>query len=544
MVIMGKLVLLWFILIVSFSITAQNPAPVGILRSRAIKPIAIETLRSSSLTLPLFEDVTLTVQHSYSESRPSGGYIWYGKIQDESFSSVVLVIDETILAGQITLPGKLYNLTAKNGGLTVEEIDIGFQHSLLKHAPVAVTSLSASTVPRSDSGQTIDLLVVYNQNAKAITGGSTADIEAAIESTVALTNTTFRDSGVNTQLNIVHMQEVFYLEQPNIDFGADLANLTGKTDGYMDEVHPLRDRYNADLVVLIAGTWFNTYCGTGWLPSPLNEAYGFSITEARCLSGYSFAHQIGHNMGSDHDGANASGTPIAPYAYGYQDLPTAPGDYADFVTIMALNTGGHCPPIQQNNVCPVIGRWSNPNQTYNGKPLGVTEAANNARSLNEAAVIVANYRTSNSQENNLLVNGNFEIDADADLIPDFWTPGNFGDKTGIVCNATVYQGNCALRLTAKSFIRQKVDGAGFIAGDTLTVRAYVRHKKSTPNGFIRLRVVYVDVPTSVLRIPIPAGNNHYTPLSGSLTLAGTAAKLKLDLRASGKLFFDSIRLTN
>jgi hypothetical protein len=48
--------------------------------------------------------------------------------------------------------------------------------------------------------------------------------------------------------------------------------------------------------------------------------WAFNVVDQSCAAGYlSYAHEVGHNEGLQHDPANASVSPAYPYAYGYQD---------------------------------------------------------------------------------------------------------------------------------------------------------------------------------------------------------------------------------
>ncbi len=287
---------------------AQAPGPSGMLRTRPYT--LVMSPQAASVTLDLFDDVRLSAVKTHLTPRALNrpGFIWHGVVQGEPFSRVALLWDDSGLrSGEIVLPGRAYTLTAT----TVTEIDSGARHSRQAVRPVNAAARAPST-PREDDGSSITLLVLYTQNAQAIAGGTPDAIETAIEGAVALANTTFADSGIATQLTLVHIAPVFYLEQPNVSFDADLINLTGSGDGYVDDAHTLRDQYRADLVLMVAGTWFNNYCGTAWLPVPLDAAYGFSIVEARCLDGVTLAHQVGHNLGSAHDRANAGSPPVLP----------------------------------------------------------------------------------------------------------------------------------------------------------------------------------------------------------------------------------------
>jgi peptidyl-Asp metalloendopeptidase len=66
---------------------------------------------------------------------------------------------------------------------------------------------------------------------------------------VAETNTAYSRSAVIPRLRLVHQEEVSYTESG--DFSTDLNRLTNPSDGFMDNVHALRNAHGADLVSLI-----------------------------------------------------------------------------------------------------------------------------------------------------------------------------------------------------------------------------------------------------------------------------------------------------
>jgi hypothetical protein len=166
-----------------------------------------------------------------------------------------------------------------------------------------------------------------------------------------------------------------------------LGALTGGS-GVFSNVRALRDQYGADLVTLLRPFKYAAQqtCGTSWLNgasgSMLSSYFGFSVAgdgrdgSAYCTD-YAMVHEMGHNMGSSHDRANAGSPGKFPYSYGY-------GVSSQFGSIMSY----------QN---PRIGIFSNPRiNLCNGYPCGIDStspaAADNAQSLNNVAATVAAFR--------------------------------------------------------------------------------------------------------------------------------------------------------
>ena len=220
----------------------------------------------------------------------------------------------------------------------------------------------------------IDVMVVYTDNARSTNGG-TDGINALINLAIHETNRAYSRSDVFQRVMLVHTQEFNWVEDG--DDGGYLSDLRGKTDGVADDVHALRDEYGADMVSLIYDT--GSYCGVAYIMTTLSagfESSCFSVVRDSCATGYySFAHELGHNMGSAHDRANA-GSALTSYSYGWRTTDNA------YRSVMAYAPGTR------------IAMFSNPSKDApNGLAMG-TAVDNNAASINTSSTTISAFRGS------------------------------------------------------------------------------------------------------------------------------------------------------
>ena len=284
---------------------------------------------------------------------------------------------------------------------------------------LAVLSCLSGRAAHAQAQTIIDVAVFYTPAAKNDEGG-TEQIKIKIDEIIAATNTAYTDSGVNQRLNLVAAEEVRYTER-NVD--VDYDRLRNPSDGHMDEVHTIRERVWADIVILLS--YLPPRGGAGGkairvspISSPSAPDYAFAVVvlnqvfDAFDIVEYSstmrFAHELGHIMGLKHDryeSCNAEWCPSVdhPYAYGYVNQEAFTDGAATskrWRTIMSYNN--QCDDAGFD--CDVILRFSNPNQRYpdsSGDPLGksgtrnttaVDGPADAARALNNNRETVANFR--------------------------------------------------------------------------------------------------------------------------------------------------------
>ena len=230
----------------------------------------------------------------------------------------------------------------------------------------SMTKLASSSVTQSANATDINVLVVYPPSVTA----AVSDVNGLITLAVAETNQAYQNSGVNIRMNLVNSAEIDYTEEGQA-FGTLLEDLP-----YLAEVGSLREAAAADVVVML--TTKNDYCGLAYILPP--SAYATAVVNYRCATGYySFAHEIGHIQGAQHNVEDAGYAPFA-YAHGHRNTATSP----PWRTIMSYP----CPTTN----CPRLPYFSNSDINYNGLAMGTPSTNNNARVLNETAARIADFR--------------------------------------------------------------------------------------------------------------------------------------------------------
>lgn len=382
----------------------------SVARQRAVA-VRLEHLDPDAGALParigveLFDGNVVLLDVNRVERRASGDFTWYGRVEGQDRSQAVLTVIDGKIAGTITLSdseariNEQYQLLSeRDGSQSLRRINQdgfpsdhppGFEalhehsRSLSLGGGASVGAKGAdrelrSSTAAADTGATVDVMVVYSKQTAAAAGTA---IAAQIQQAIDSANLAYANSGINTRLNLVHIEALNYDESG--DFNTDLNRLTTAGDGYMDDVPALRNTYAADLVSLFVEN--GQYCGLAWVgPS---AGYGFSVINRGCASGnLSFAHELGHNFGALHDPYVDPST--SPYAYGHGYAVPAAG----WRTVMAYNNA--C--TAAGTSCTRIPYFSNPSLTYGspGLPLGSTSTSDNARVHNLNAATVANFRSS------------------------------------------------------------------------------------------------------------------------------------------------------
>jgi hypothetical protein len=379
---------------------AQGNARGHVKRTRSVTPdlesLAIPDLTRGRrhverrITANLFPDVMLPVKLEDVERDLIDTIVWTGRVSGDPESNVTIAINGVSMTASFNVRDHAYAIQARpNGAHEALEIDqTGFPDE--QPPPALLPSYTAATsvmIAANDIGTTWDVFVAYTNIVRAYYGSASA-VQSLISNAVVATNTAYANSRVTPRLRLVGTMEVTYDDQTTT-FSTTLSRLRSTSDGYLDEVHTQRNALGADAVTLLVYNPTDNFCGIGYLmtapPGGAFAAYAFNVVRDDCaVDNFSFAHELGHNFGLEHDRANAgpSPNPSYPWAFGYQDTASL------FRDIMSYNCPTGCPRIQY---------FSNPDVMYLGRPLGVNyllaNAADNARALNTNASIIANWRS-------------------------------------------------------------------------------------------------------------------------------------------------------
>ena len=234
-----------------------------------------------------------------------------------------------------------------------------------KHTP------SKNKMAKASKDIVIDVMVAYTKKAAA----NYTDVKRElVDLSIEEGNQSFRMSNLgNIKLRLVHAYQTDYVEDDGEHF-EHLYRMVDRGDGKLEEVHALRDKHRADVVVLVV----DDPSGCGLATRVFADAEeAFAVVHHDCAAtSYSLAHEIGHIIGARHDlSLDKNMTPF-PYGHGFVNGTK----WRDIMSYKA-SCGG----------CPRLPVWSSPKVTVKGEVAGTPEL-DNARVIMEQAARVAAFR--------------------------------------------------------------------------------------------------------------------------------------------------------
>ena len=350
----------------------------------------------------------------------SDAYIWNGHVDQKPDSDIHLSVTNAgmELIGRIWTKDGTYEISPVPGSdyhclteISEDALYIG-EDSLIPPSTESRSSAAPyAATAAADDGSILDVLVVYTPQAKTEAGGEAA-IQAQAQKFVDLANQVHANSAISHRLALVGASEVAYSRLSCPAGGnchiTDLERLTQKNDGFLDEIHQLRDTHHADMVMLIVrdaddySTGGMAWVAAAAIPEADDEAFAFGLGVLGCAKGLCFVHEAGHIRGLNHDWYTSDRKVPFPWGHGYINPA------AQFRTIMAY--ANYC--IANAHNCPMVPYFSNPDLSVNGAPAGVPNgsatnctkgqsnpnplacAADSRQVLNETDTAVSRYRSS------------------------------------------------------------------------------------------------------------------------------------------------------
>ena len=314
----------------------------------------------------------LTANGSVS-NRNGENYTWVGRIVGEQLSSVVLVVRDGKVTGEVRARSGLFRITPLEGDghalVRVNEANLPPDHD--REETPTETQKSKRSGKRGDADKlggeyvppsktyTLKVLVAYTADAERVH----PDILARIDEAEATANLSYERSDVRIKLKIAGTYKTDYQETGQVS-----------QDRNVTEVLEKRGEYGADMAVLLVSRLKRgdkELCGSARAIGAGHRT-AFVVVKSSCL-GLTMAHEIGHLLGIRHNWEKDKNEgACGGFGHGLYNIVSG------WRTVMAYDCN---PPAK--GACKRFPVWSNPRMKDDyGAPLGHAQYADEARCLN------------------------------------------------------------------------------------------------------------------------------------------------------------------
>jgi len=346
-----------------------------------------------ALDLPATGNATMRARFVRAEQQ-GDNYTWVGKVDtDLGEQAAVVTIGPDAVFGTIPqVHGQPLRLESHAGRTWLVE---GHGRDPMAGADDArvqqiAQQARAAATAKPTPAPVIDVLVAYTPSMVSRLGSDTA-VRTRIAFLEQLANQAFMDTPAKVRIHVVASRLMDYTAASS---NAALLELVTRpsSNATKAQVDAWRDQYGADLVVALRAYDARTQhdCGQAWIGgyhgAPYVETSGFSVVADGSNGGDTcpddaFVHQLGHNLGGQHDRATAEGD-FGAFAdwRGFRETITPT---VGFATILATPV----PPQVRLN------RFSNDDAAACMRSLcGQQREASMAGKLDDAGWQVASYR--------------------------------------------------------------------------------------------------------------------------------------------------------
>ena len=368
----------------------------------------IDLVRSAPqrLEVPAPDGRLLVAEMSVFEDRGDGDAMWAGRVAGSDYESVVFTVANDHVAGHFGVPGGAkYRISARPDGRgRIEDMSTLDRKPKEEYCPGGVVperpgpaaaveaqhSHDPERVVQASNHNHLDMLVLYSENARARYEARDGSVDARLQESIDYLNLVFRNGQLDLVARLVHHEQAPDSLTITNSGGAVLQRMANNR-----EVRALRAEHQADLVHIFVTAEVSGVCGIAYLLGKGDTAASFSptgygLTVMQGCGDETFAHEVGHNLGGNHDPPNArnfedadwrNNVAIAPYAFGHTWFSPSPPNPPHKDTIMSYGSGEVEPWFSTVRVQPRIDGHA--------VTLGIVGERENERALREYSVPIA-----------------------------------------------------------------------------------------------------------------------------------------------------------